>query len=104
MLDKSKLYYVNDRETDTVAILFEDAISWYVAEIKQRIDGHGHPIRRSLKKTSFTLNIVRQHTVWQVIEQCICRWELSEHFTYRELDAWVMAAETIKDELKAEGY
>ena len=56
MLDKSKLYYVNDRKTDTVHILFEDDISWYVEEVNQRVDSHRNPIRRSCKKTSFSLN------------------------------------------------
>lgn len=104
MLDKSKLYYVNDREFVKVRILYEDSISWYVEIVAGAIDAHGNPIRRSCKKTSFELTMVRQHTTAEIINQCIFRWELSDDFTCAELFHYVEAARTIRDELKMEGY
>ena len=104
MLDKSKLYYVNNNEHDVVKILFEDSISWYVEIVNGAVDAHRNPIRRSCKKTSFELTMVRQHTTAEIINQCIFRWELSDDFTCTELFHYVEAAKTIRDELKAEGY
>ena len=104
MLDKNKLYYVNNRETDVVKILFEDNISWYVETVNGAVDARQNPIRRSCKKTSFGLKIVRQHTVREVISQCILQWELSDGFTYTELYNYCTAAKTILSELEMEGY
>ena len=104
MLDKNKLYYVNKQENEKVRILFEDNISWYVETANGAVGPSNNPIRRSCKKSSFGLKRVRQHTVAEVIEQCVCRWKLSDDFTDTELLHWVIAAVTILDELKAEGY
>lgn len=104
MLDKSKLYYVNNRETDVVKILFEDDISWYVETVAGAVDASQNPIRRSCKKSSFTLKIVRRYTTEEIINQRMLRWELSKDFTHEQLMSRILAAITIQNELKAEGY
>ena len=101
MLDKNKLYYVNDREFVKVRILYEDSLNWYVetvgASAKVQFTG-------LVKKCSSTLIMVRQHTTAEIIDQCVLRWELSDDFTCAELFHYVEAAKTIRDELKMEGY
>ncbi len=49
-----------------------------------------------------------KHTPDEIIDQCILRWRLSAGYggeiSPQELEHHIWAAETIKDELKSEGY